>query len=57
MLTELKAQVRGDPEVGVDASEFGVETGEIATANGLIDLDVAAGGEGDDALQPLQPNN
>jgi putative DNA primase/helicase len=57
VLTELKAQVRGDPEAEVGADTFGVNTGEIAVANGLLDLDAAADGAGDDALRPLRPDD
>jgi putative DNA primase/helicase len=57
VLTELKAQVRGDPEAEADADAFGVTTGEIAVANGLLDLDAAADGAGADALRPLRPDD
>jgi len=57
VLTELKAQVRSDPQAEVDADEFGVEPGQIAVENGLLCLSDAAAGAGMDAIRDLEPKD
>lgn len=57
VLTELKAQARSDPTVEASADEFGLEAGHLAVANGVVDLDAAAGGAGADALRDLTPED
>jgi putative DNA primase/helicase len=57
VLAELKAQARSDPRVEVEADEFGLAPGEIAVENGLVSLDAAADGAGDDALRALEPDD
>ena len=57
VLEELKAQARGDPRVEVEADEFGLAPGTIAVENGLVYLDAAADGAGDDALRDLEPDD
>ena len=57
VLTELKSQARADPAVEVEADEFGLEPGQLAVENGLIDLDAAADGAGDNALRDLRPGD
>lgn len=56
VLEELKAQARADPSREVDPDQLGTDTGKIAVANGLLDLEAAA--EGDEgALRELEPND
>ncbi|WP_302081361.1 phage/plasmid primase, P4 family [Salinibaculum rarum] len=57
VLTELKAQARSDPRVEVGANEFGLAPGTIAVENGLVYLDAAADGVGEDALRELKPDD
>ena len=57
VLAELKAQARSDPRVEVEADAFGLETGTVAVENGLIDLEAAADGAGDDARRDLRPDD
>jgi putative DNA primase/helicase len=57
VLTELKAQARSDPTTEVEGDEFGVDTGSVAVENGLVDLDAAADGGGEDALRELRPDD
>lgn len=57
VLTELKAQARSDPRVEVEADEFGLAPETIAVENGLVDLDAAADGAGEDALRELKPDD
>jgi len=57
VLSELKAQARGDPTVEVDADDFGLSPGQVAVNNGLVDLEAAADGAGDDALRDLRPED
>jgi len=57
VLTELKAQARADPRVEVEADEFGLPPGTIAVENGLVDLEAAAGGAGEDALRDPEPED
>jgi len=57
VLTELKAQVRADRRVEVEADEFGLEPGTIAVENGLVDLEAAADGASDDARRDLEPED
>jgi putative DNA primase/helicase len=57
VLTELKAQARGDPRVEVEADEFGLAPRTIAVENGLVYLDAAADGAGEDALRDLKPED
>jgi len=57
VLAELKAQARGDPCVEVEADEFGLAPGTVAVENGLVYLDAAADGAGDDALRGLEPDD
>lgn len=57
VLAELKAQARSDPRVEVEADEFGLSPGTIAVENGLVYLDAAADGGGDDAIRELEPED
>jgi putative DNA primase/helicase len=57
VLAELKAQARADPSVEVDADDMGLDPGYLAVGNGLVDLDAAADGAGDDALRDLHPED
>jgi putative DNA primase/helicase len=57
VLAELKAQARADPSVEVDPDDLGLDPGYLAVQNGLIDLDAAADGAGDDALRDLRPED
>jgi putative DNA primase/helicase len=57
VLAELKAQARSDPRVEVEADEFGLPPGTIGVENGLVYLDAAADGAGDDALRDLEPDD
>jgi putative DNA primase/helicase len=57
VLAELKAQARADPTVEVDADDLGLDPGHLTVENGLIDLDAAADGAGDDALRDLRPED
>ena len=57
VLAELKAQARSDPRVEIDADEFGVETGYLSVENGLVDLETAANGAGEDARRDLRPDD
>ncbi|MFO7834100.1 MAG: phage/plasmid primase, P4 family [Halohasta sp.] len=57
VLAELKAQARSDPRVEVEADEFGLVPGTIAVENGLVYLDTAADGVGEDALRELEPDD
>jgi len=56
VLRELKTQVRSDPYVRIDRTRFGVESGKVAVANGLLDLQKAADGDAD-ALRDLHPSD
>jgi putative DNA primase/helicase len=56
VFTELKEFAKSDPRVEVEADEFGVEPGQVAVENGLLDLKDAADGA-DDALRKLKPND
>jgi putative DNA primase/helicase len=56
-LKELKAQARADPAVEVEADSFGLEPGELAVKNGLLDISAAADGAGDEALRSLKPSD
>jgi putative DNA primase/helicase len=57
VLAELKAQTRGDPRVEVEPDELGLEPGTIAVENGLVSLNAAADGAGDDARRDLEPDD
>jgi putative DNA primase/helicase len=57
VLSELKVQARGDPTVEVDEDAFGLDTGTVAVENGLVSLDMAANGDGFDALRDLRPDD
>lgn len=57
VLAELKTQARADFQVELEADEFGVDTGTVAVANGLLDLDAAAAGDGSDAIRELRPDD
>jgi putative DNA primase/helicase len=57
VLGELKAQARGDPTIEVDADDLGLDPGYLAVENGLIDLDSATNGAGNDALRDLRPDD
>lgn len=57
VLAELKAQARSDPRAEVEAETFGVDTGYLAVKNGLVDLEAAADGAGEDAIRDLQPDD
>lgn len=57
VLTELKAQARADPSAEVPGDAFGLEAGQLAVANGVVDLDAAAADAGDDALRDLEPED
>ena len=54
---ELEAQARADSHAELDADEFGVSTGTIAVANGLLDLELAAEGAGTDAIRDISPED
>jgi P4 family phage/plasmid primase-like protien len=56
VLEELKTQVRGDPTVEVDDDAFGLEAGQLAVENGLLDLQKAYDGEAD-AIRDLKPED
>jgi putative DNA primase/helicase len=56
VVSELKAQARGDERHEVPAERFGVEPGTIAVENGLLNLPAAADGR-EDALRDLQPDD
>lgn len=57
VLAELKAQARADPTVEVAPDDLGLDPGYLAVENGLVDLDAAADGAGDDALRDLRPED
>lgn len=57
VLNELQAQALSDPSVEVAADGFGLAPGNIAVENGLVDLEAAANGAGEDALRDLQPDD
>jgi len=57
VVSELEAQARGDPTVEVNADDFGLDPGFIAVKNGLVNLEAAADGAGDDTLRPLRPDD
>ena len=57
VLAELKAQARADPSVEVNGDDLGLDPGYLAVQNGLVDLDAAADGAGDDALRDLRPDD
>lgn len=56
VLEELKNQVRADPSVEVWNDAFGLEAGQLAVKNGLLDLRKAYDGD-DDALRELEPED
>ena len=56
VLDELKNQVRADPSAEVFGDTFGLDPGQIAVKNGLLDLNKAAEGDGD-AIRPLKPED
>lgn len=55
VLTELVERIRA--ERTISRSERGVPVGTVAVANGLLDLDAAADGAGEDALRDLRPDD
>lgn len=55
VLAELEAQARADPGAEVEPDTFGLEPGQLAVRNGLVDLDEAT--EGSDALRSLKPTD
>jgi putative DNA primase/helicase len=55
--TELEAQVKSRPQLEVAGEEFGLETGTVAVENGLVFLEAAANGAGEDALRDLEPED
>jgi putative DNA primase/helicase len=57
VLAELQAQARSDPTAEAEGEEFGLEPGYVAVANGLLDLEAAADGAGDDAKRDLRPDD
>jgi len=57
VLTELKAQAKGDPVAEVEADTFELEPGSLAVENGLIDLEAASSGAGADARRDLEPED
>ena len=57
VLKELKAQVRGDPTVEIESDDLGLSPGLLAVENGLLDLQAAADGAGDDARRDLEPED
>jgi len=57
VLKELKAQVRGDPTVEIESDDLGLSPGLLAVENGLVDLQAAADGAGDDARRDLEPED
>ncbi len=57
VLSELKSQVLADPVVSLSPDRFGVAEGKIAVENGLLDIQSAADGAGDDAIRDLEPDD
>lgn len=57
VLKQLKEQARGDPEAEITTDMLGVTPGTVAVENGLVDLEAAATGAGQDAVRPLQPED
>lgn len=55
VVKELEGHVRADPDVEIEADTLGVESGKVAVANGLLDLERAANGE--EALRPIKPED
>ena len=53
----LKEQARSDLRAEVEPDDLGLETGTVAVENGLIDLDAAADGAGEDARRDLRPDD
>jgi putative DNA primase/helicase len=57
VLTELEAQVRGDPTVEIETDDLGLPAGHLAVENGLVDLQAVADGAGEEALRELEPDD
>jgi len=57
VLAELKAQAKSDLTAEVEADTFELSPGQLAVENGLIDLEGAANGHGDDARRDLEPED
>lgn len=58
VLAHLEEQVRADIDAEVYAKEMGLMPGQLAVANGLLDLDAAAADDPpDDAIRPLRPTD
>lgn len=55
--SELEAQAKARLHWEVEADAFGLEPGLIAVENGLLYLEAAANGSGDDALRDLKPED
>jgi len=49
--------VKADPTVEVTSDEFGLEPGKVAVQNGLLDLESAASGEGENVIRDLEPED
>jgi putative DNA primase/helicase len=54
---ELKAQARARVEWEVNPNVFGLSPGLIAVENGVVYLEAASGGGGEDALRDLEPED
>lgn len=57
VLRELKEHVKADPAVEVTSDQFGLEPGKVAVQNGLLDLEAAANGEGENVIRDLEPED
>lgn len=62
VLEELKTQARADPTAEVFADDLGLEPGQVAVENGLLDLESAAAvltsdGDPGDALREIEPED
>jgi putative DNA primase/helicase len=55
-LAELKAQARADPSAEVEPDRFGLDPGQLAVENGLLNLEAAADGD-DDGIRSLKPSD
>lgn len=57
VVNELEGHARADPEGEIEADTLGVDPGKVAVANGLLDLELAASGAGEDAIRPIRPDD
>jgi putative DNA primase/helicase len=57
VLTELKEQVRSDMSAEIEGDELGLEPGQVAVENGLLDLETAAEHKNTDAVRELTPED